>query len=115
MIGGVQGPFGIMNLIRFSSTSGLISSAAVAAMASATASGSAFSVPRGRRTAGPGGSGGLSYTHTGMRGLFAFQEGVRQVRGEAAAQVNGPDISVVLGNGGMFATAGVLVLGRHPR
>ena len=59
--------------------------------------------------------GGLSYTHTGMYGMFAIQEGVRQIRGEAAAQVDGPDISVILGNGGMFATAGVLVLGRQPR
>jgi acetyl-CoA acetyltransferase len=70
----------------------------------------------------PGGSlplntngGGLSYTHTGMYGMFAIQESVRQVRREAAAQVAGPEVSVVLGNGGMFATAGVLVLGRHPR
>ena len=31
--------------------------------------------------------GGLSYTHTGMYGMFAIQEGVRQLRGEAAAQV----------------------------
>ncbi|HWF82032.1 MAG TPA: thiolase [Streptosporangiaceae bacterium] len=67
----------------------------------------------------PGGSlplntngGGLSYTHTGMYGMFAILEGVRQIRGEAAAQVDGPQISVVLGNGGMFATSGVLVLGR---
>jgi len=59
--------------------------------------------------------GGLSYTHTGMYGMFAILEGVRQVRGEAAAQVAGPEISVVLGNGGMFATSGVLVLGRQPR
>jgi acetyl-CoA acetyltransferase len=57
--------------------------------------------------------GGLSYTHTGMYGMFAIQEGVRQVRGEAAAQVPDVDISVVVGNGGMFATSGVLVLGRH--
>jgi acetyl-CoA acetyltransferase len=70
----------------------------------------------------PGGSlplntngGGLSYTHTGMYGMFAIQESVRQIRGEAAAQVPGPEISVVLGNGGMFATSGVLALGRHPR
>jgi acetyl-CoA acetyltransferase len=70
----------------------------------------------------PGGSlplntngGGLSYTHTGMYGMFAIQEGVRQIRGEAAAQVDDPQISVILGNGGMFATAGVLVLGRQPR
>ena len=68
----------------------------------------------------PGGSlplntngGGLSYTHTGMYGMFAILEGVRQVRGEAAAQVAGPEISVVLGNGGMFATSGALVLGRN--
>jgi acetyl-CoA acetyltransferase len=59
--------------------------------------------------------GGLSYTHTGMYGMFAIQEGVRQIRGEAPAQVPGADISVVLGNGGMFATAGVLVLGREGR
>jgi len=59
--------------------------------------------------------GGLSYTHTGMYGMFAITEAVRQVRGEAAAQVEAPDISVVLGNGGAFATAGVLVLGRQPR
>jgi len=38
-----------------------------------------------------------------------------QIWREAAAQVDGPDISVVLGNGGMFATAGVLVLGRQAR
>ncbi|MBO0824208.1 MAG: thiolase, partial [Actinobacteria bacterium] len=59
--------------------------------------------------------GGLSYTHTGMYGMFAIQEGVRQIRGEAPAQVPGADVSVVLGNGGMFATAGVLVLSRTGR
>jgi acetyl-CoA acetyltransferase len=59
--------------------------------------------------------GGLSYTHTGMYGMFAIQEGVRQIRGEAPAQVPDAEISVILGNGGMFATAGVLVLGRQPR
>jgi acetyl-CoA acetyltransferase len=59
--------------------------------------------------------GGLSYTHTGMYGMFAITEGVRQMRGEAAAQVPDADISVVVGNGGMFATAGVLVLGRERR
>ena len=70
----------------------------------------------------PGGSlplntngGGLSYTHTGMYGMFAITEGVRQLRGEAAAQVGSPEISVILGNGGMFATAGVLVLGAAVR
>lgn len=55
--------------------------------------------------------GGLSYTHTGMYGMFAIQESVRQLRGEAAAQVPGVERSVVLGNGGMFMSAGALVLG----
>jgi acetyl-CoA acetyltransferase len=55
--------------------------------------------------------GGLSYTHTGMYGMFAIQESVRQLRGEAAAQVDGVERSVVLGNGGMFMSAGTLVLG----
>jgi acetyl-CoA acetyltransferase len=66
----------------------------------------------------PGGSlplntngGGLSYTHTGMYGMFAIQEAVRQLRGEAAAQVEDPQVSVVLGNGGMFMAAATLVLG----
>jgi acetyl-CoA acetyltransferase len=56
--------------------------------------------------------GGLSYTHTGMYGMFAIQESVRQLRGEAAAQVEGVERSVVLGNGGMFMAAATLVLGR---
>lgn len=66
----------------------------------------------------PGGSlplntngGGLAYTHTGMYGMFAIQESVRQLRGQAAAQVPDVNISVALGNGGMFMSAGVLVLG----
>ncbi|MFI6601542.1 thiolase C-terminal domain-containing protein [Nonomuraea sp. NPDC050536] len=57
--------------------------------------------------------GGLSYTHTGMYGMFAIQESVRQLRGEAAAQVPDVEISVVLGNGGMFASAATLVLANH--
>jgi acetyl-CoA acetyltransferase len=54
--------------------------------------------------------GGLSYTHTGMYGMFLIQESVRQLRGEAAAQVPGVQVSVALGNGGMFMAAGTLVL-----
>jgi acetyl-CoA acetyltransferase len=54
--------------------------------------------------------GGLSYTHTGMYGMFAMQESVRQLRGEAAAQVPGVELGVVLGNGGMFMSAATLVL-----
>ena len=66
----------------------------------------------------PGGSlpmntngGGLSYTHTGMYGMFAIQESVRQLRGEAAAQVPDVNVSVAQGVGGMFMSAGTLVLG----
>ncbi|HYZ32371.1 MAG TPA: thiolase [Crenalkalicoccus sp.] len=54
--------------------------------------------------------GGLSYTHTGMYGMFALQEGVRQVRGTAPAQVPGVKTSVVHGVGGMFSASGTVVL-----
>jgi acetyl-CoA acetyltransferase len=54
--------------------------------------------------------GGLSYTHTGMYGMFAIQEAVRQVRGEAAAQVPGLRTSFVQGVGGMFMAAASLIL-----
>jgi len=54
--------------------------------------------------------GGLSYTHTGMYGMFAIQESVRQLRGEAAAQVPDVKVSVAHGVGGMFAASGTLVL-----
>ncbi|MDQ0381029.1 thiolase C-terminal domain-containing protein [Amycolatopsis thermophila] len=57
--------------------------------------------------------GGLSYTHTGMYGMFLVQESVRQLRGQAAAQVPGVEVSVALGNGGMFMAAGTLVLSNH--
>lgn len=67
----------------------------------------------------PGGSlpmntngGGLSYTHTGMYGMFAIQESVRQLRGRAPAQVEGVEISVVQGHGGTFSTGSCLVLGK---
>ena len=53
--------------------------------------------------------GGLSYTHTGMYGMFALQESVRQMRGTAPAQVKGAKISVCHGVGGMFAASGTIV------
>jgi acetyl-CoA acetyltransferase len=54
--------------------------------------------------------GGLSYTHTGMYGMFAIQEAVRQLRGQAAVQVPGVTISFVQGVGLFFGAAGSLVL-----
>ena len=58
--------------------------------------------------------GGLSYTHTGMYGMFAMQEAIRQVRGEAAHQVPGVKVSFCQGVGGMFMAAGSLVFTNEP-
>ena len=52
---------------------------------------------------------------TGTYGMFAIQESVRQLRGTAAAQVDGAEISVAQGVGGMLMSAGTLVLGRERR
>jgi acetyl-CoA acetyltransferase len=58
--------------------------------------------------------GGLSYTHTGMYGMFAIQESVRQLRHQAAAQVEGVETSFVQGvGGGTFTAASSLVLSGH--
>ena len=46
--------------------------------------------------------GGILYTHTGMYGMFAIQESVRQLRGEAFRPVPGVKTSVVQGVGGMW-------------
>jgi acetyl-CoA acetyltransferase len=54
--------------------------------------------------------GGLSYTHTGMYGMFAIQEAVRQLRGAAVTQVPGVTLSFVQGVGLLFGAAGSLVL-----
>jgi acetyl-CoA acetyltransferase len=54
--------------------------------------------------------GGLLYAHTGMYGMFALLEAVRQLQGRAAAQVDSARTSLVLGAGGMFSAAGALVL-----
>lgn len=71
----------------------------------------------GERHTAPGGKlplntngGGLSYTHTGMYGMFALQESVRQLRGTAAAQVPDVRVSVAHGVGGMFAASGTVVM-----
>lgn len=53
--------------------------------------------------------GGLSYMHSGMYGMYALQESVRQMRGIAPAQVDGAKISVCHGVGGMFAASGTVI------
>lgn len=58
--------------------------------------------------------GGLSYMHSGMYGMYAMQESVRQIRGVAPAQVPGAKISVCQGVGGMFAAAGTVIFGSEP-
>ena len=54
--------------------------------------------------------GGLSYMHSGMYGMYALQESVRQMRGIAPAQVRGAKISVCHGVGGMFAASGTVIM-----
>ena len=80
-------------------------------------------VPRGEagrfiaeRATAPGGKlplntngGGLSYMHSGMYGMYALQESVRQMRGIAPAQIPGAKISVCHGVGGMFAASGTII------
>lgn len=70
----------------------------------------------GRST--PGGSlpintngGGLSYTHSGMYGIFPIIEATRQLRGDCGErQVPNAKLSLVNGMGGMLSAAGTLVL-----
>jgi acetyl-CoA acetyltransferase len=69
------------------------------------------------RNTAPGGKlplntngGGLSYMHSGMYGMYALQESVRQLRGIAAAQVPDAQISIAHGVGGMFAASGTIIM-----
>ena len=68
---------------------------------------------------GPGGSfpaqtsgGGLSYTHPGMFGMFLLVEAVRQLRGGLGArQVEGAEVAVAHGVGGVLSSTSTVVLG----
>ena len=71
----------------------------------------------GDRNTAPGGKlplntngGGLSYMHSGMYGMYALQESVRQLRGIAPAQVPNAKISIAHGVGGMFAASGTIIM-----
>jgi acetyl-CoA acetyltransferase len=58
--------------------------------------------------------GGLSYTHSGMYGMYLLQEAIRQVRGTAPHQVPNLKVSFVQGVGGMFGAMGSAVLTNEP-
>jgi acetyl-CoA acetyltransferase len=77
--------------------------------------GEAAAFIRERNTAPGGGlplntnGGGLSYMHSGMYGMYALQESVRQMRGIAPAQIPGAKIAVSHGVGGMFGASGTII------
>lgn len=64
----------------------------------------------------PGGSlpmntsgGGMSYAHTGAYGMLCMLESIRQVRGEAPAQVPDVEVAVCHGWGGFWSACSTLV------
>ena len=64
----------------------------------------------------PGGSlpmntngGGLSYAHSGSYGMLCMQESIRQVRGEAAAQVDNVTTSMAHGWGGFWSACATVI------
>ncbi|MDX2170396.1 MAG: acetyl-CoA acetyltransferase [Deltaproteobacteria bacterium] len=71
----------------------------------------------GQRTA-PGGDfpmntngGGLSYTHTGMYGIFTIIEAVRQLRGECGArQVADARTAICHGTGGVWSASATMIV-----
>ena len=59
--------------------------------------------------------GGLYSNHPGMRGIFLLIEAVRQLRGTSTSQVDGAELAVCHGNGGILSSRHVgatVVLGR---
>jgi acetyl-CoA acetyltransferase len=57
--------------------------------------------------------GGLSSSHSGMRGIFLLIEAVRQLRGQAgAAQVPDCELALCAGSGGYLSCIGTVILGR---
>ena len=68
----------------------------------------------------PGGSlpmntngGGLSYAHSGSYGMLCMLESIRQVRGEADAQVEGVRTSLAHGWGGFWSACSTVIFGNE--
>lgn len=61
--------------------------------------------------------GGLSYTHSGMYGVFTLIEATRQLRhdyaNEGARQVKDAKIAICNGTGGVLSSTGTAILGRY--
>lgn len=58
--------------------------------------------------------GGLSASHSGMRGIFLIIEAVRQLRGQAGvAQVPNCELALVGGSGGWLSMIGAVILGKE--
>jgi acetyl-CoA acetyltransferase len=67
---------------------------------------------------GPGGAlpvntngGGLSCCHPGMYGMFAMIEAIRQMRGQAANQIEGARLALAHGNGGTLSAQATVIFG----
>ncbi|MBW2269210.1 MAG: acetyl-CoA acetyltransferase [Deltaproteobacteria bacterium] len=57
--------------------------------------------------------GGLSASHSGMRGIFLLIEAVRQLRGQGGeAQVPNCELALCAGSGGYLSCIGTVILGR---
>lgn len=55
--------------------------------------------------------GGLSYTHSGMYGVFLVLEAVRQLRGEGGQrQLDSPRLALMNGTGGSLSSTGTVIL-----
>jgi acetyl-CoA acetyltransferase len=54
--------------------------------------------------------GGLSCAHPGMYGLLSIVEAVRQLRGDAASQIQGAELALVHGNGGTLSSQATVIL-----
>ena len=57
--------------------------------------------------------GGLSYAHSGSYGMLCMLESIRQLRGVAAAQVEGITTSMAHGWGGFWSACATVIFSRH--